>query len=93
MLIEDNCESLGSITDTQEYAGTVGQLGSYSFFYSHHLQTMEGGMIACKNKDDADFIRSMRSHGWCRDLPDDNKIYEKSGDQFQRWLHIYCSRL
>ncbi len=83
MLIEDNCESLGSITDTQEYAGTVGQLGSYSFFYSHHLQTMEGGMIACKDTDDADFIRSMRSHGWCRDLPDDNKLHEKSGDKFK----------
>ena len=83
MLIEDNCESLGSITDTQEHAGTVGQLGSYSFFFSHHLQTMEGGMIACKNNDDADFIRSMRAHGWCRDLPDDNKIYKKSGDKFK----------
>ena len=50
-LIEDNCESLGSITDTQEYAGTVGQLGSYSFFFSHHIQTMEGGMILSDNKD------------------------------------------
>lgn len=83
MLIEDNCESLGSITDTREHAGTVGQFGSFSFFFSHHIQTMEGGMIACKNKDDADFIRSMRAHGWCRDLPDDNKIYKKSGDKFK----------
>ena len=83
MLIEDNCESLGSITDTQEYAGTVGQFGSYSFFYSHHLQTMEGGMIACKNTNDADFIRSLRAHGWCRDLPDDNTIYKKSGNKFK----------
>jgi CDP-6-deoxy-D-xylo-4-hexulose-3-dehydrase len=83
MLIEDNCESLGSITDTQEYAGTVGQFGSYSFFYSHHLQTMEGGMIVCKNTDDADFIRSMRAHGWSRDLTEDNTIYKKSGNKFK----------
>ena len=83
MLIEDNCESLGSITDTQEYAGTVGQFGSYSFFYSHHLQTMEGGMIVCKNTNDADFIRSMRAHGWSRDLPDDNTIHKKSGNKFK----------
>jgi len=83
MLIEDNCESLGSITDTQEYAGTVGQFGSYSFFYSHHLQTMEGGMIVCKNTNDADFIRSMRAHGWSRDLPDENAIYKKSGNKFK----------
>ena len=82
MVIEDNCESLGAISDTDIYNGVVGHMGSYSFFFSHHLQTMEGGMIACKSKDDADFIRSLRAHGWCRDLPDDNTIYKKSGDTF-----------
>ena len=83
LLIEDNCESLGAISDTGIHTGTVGHLGSFSFFFSHHLQTMEGGMIACQNKDDADFIRSLRAHGWCRDLPDDNKIYKKTGDNFK----------
>jgi dTDP-4-amino-4,6-dideoxygalactose transaminase len=83
MVIEDNCESLGAISDTDIYNGVVGHMGSYSFFFSHHLQTMEGGMIACKSKDDADFIRSLRAHGWCRDLPDDNKIYKKTGDNFK----------
>ena len=82
MVIEDNCESLGAISDTDIYNGVVGHMGSYSFFFSHHLQTMEGGMIACKSKDDADFIRSLRAHGWCRDLPGDNTIYKKSGDTF-----------
>jgi|TARA_B100000959_G_scaffold284649_1_gene356896 CDP-6-deoxy-D-xylo-4-hexulose-3-dehydrase len=84
MLIEDNCESLGAInTDLDAYTGTIGQMGSFSFFFSHHLQTMEGGMIACKDKDDADYLRSLRAHGWCRDLPDDNKIYKKTGDKFK----------
>lgn len=83
ILIEDNCESLGAISDTDTYTGTIGIMGSFSFFFSHHLQTMEGGMIACQNKDDADFIRSLRAHGWCRDLPDDNKIYKKTGDNFK----------
>ena len=84
MLIEDNCESLGAInTDLDAYTGTIGQMGSFSFFFSHHLQTMEGGMIACRNKDDADYLRSLRAHGWCRDLPDDNKIYKKTGDKFK----------
>tara|TARA_Y100001936_G_C16049389_1_gene656790 strand:- start:598 stop:1758 length:1161 start_codon:yes stop_codon:yes gene_type:complete len=82
ILIEDNCESLGSISDTQKHTGSIGQFGSFSFFFSHHLQTMEGGMITCKNKEDADFLRSMRAHGWCRDLPENNKIYKKSGDPF-----------
>ena len=83
MILEDNCESLGAITNTNDYAGTVGQLGSFSFFFSHHLHTMEGGMIACREKDDADFLRSLRAHGWCRDLPKDSKIYRKTGNAFK----------
>ena len=84
ILIEDNCESLGSInTELDRYTGTIGKLGSFSFFFSHHLQTMEGGMIACDDKKDADYLRSLRAHGWCRDLPDDNDIYKKTGDKFK----------
>ena len=83
ILLEDNCESLGAKTYNYEFCGTFGQLGSFSFFFSHHLQTMEGGMIACRDKDDADYLRSLRAHGWCRDLPDDNKIYKKTGDKFK----------
>lgn len=82
-LIEDNCESLGAKTDTGEYCGTFGLMGSFSFFFSHHLQTMEGGMIACHDSDDANYLRSLRAHGWCRDLPDKNKIYKKTGDTFK----------
>ena len=83
ILLEDNCESLGAKTYNYEFCGTFGQMGSFSFFFSHHLQTMEGGMIACRDKDDADYLRSLRAHGWCRDLPDDNKIYKKTGDKFK----------
>ena len=84
MLIEDNCESLGAInTDSDMYTGTIGHLGSFSFFFSHHLQTMEGGMIACQNGADADYLRSLRAHGWIRDLPDNNSIYKKTGDAFK----------
>ena len=83
ILLEDNCESLGAKTYNYEFCGTFGQMGSFSFFFSHHLQTMEGGMIACRDKDDADYLRSLRAHGWCRDLPDDNKIYKKTGDSFK----------
>ena len=94
ILIEDNCESLGAISnltyaDTKNNrivnkpCGTIGRMGSFSFFFSHHMQTMEGGMIVCHNKDDYDYIRSLRAHGWCRDLPDDNNLYKKSGDPFK----------
>ena len=82
ILIEDNCESLGAKFE-KKHTGTIGKLGTFSFFFSHHLQTMEGGMIAVQNKDDADFLRSLRAHGWVRDLPNENSIYNKTGDNFK----------
>ena len=81
MLIEDNCESMGAKFNGQ-YTGTFGLAGSFSFFFSHHIQTMEGGMVLCKNKDDADYLRSMRAHGWVRDLPDNSSLYKKTGNAF-----------
>jgi len=81
LLIEDNCESMGAKYHNS-YTGTIGLAGSFSFFFSHHIQTMEGGMVLCKNKDDADYMRSMRAHGWVRDLPDDSHLYKKTGNAF-----------
>jgi len=81
LLIEDNCESMGAKFEDQ-YTGTFGLAGSFSFFFSHHIQTMEGGMVLCKHKDDADYLRSMRAHGWVRDLPDNSSLYKKTGNAF-----------
>tara|TARA_B100000579_G_C22826346_1_gene853352 strand:- start:293 stop:1450 length:1158 start_codon:yes stop_codon:yes gene_type:complete len=81
LLIEDNCESMGAKYDGA-YTGTIGLAGSFSFFFSHHIQTMEGGMVLCKNQDDADYMRSMRAHGWVRELPDDSPLYQKTGNTF-----------
>ena len=81
LLIEDNCESMGAKYNGL-YTGTIGLAGSFSFFFSHHIQTMEGGMILCTDKDDADYMRSMRAHGWVRDLPADSHLYKKTGNAF-----------
>ena len=81
LLIEDNCESMGAKFNGQ-YTGTFGTAGSFSFFFSHHIQTMEGGMVLCEDQDDADYMRSMRAHGWVRELPDDSPLYKKTGNTF-----------
>jgi len=82
LLIEDNCESMGA-TYNDKYCCTHGTMGSHSFFFSHHLQTMEGGMICVQNQEDADYLRSLRAHGWCRELPDNSSIFKKTGDFFK----------
>ena len=66
LLIEDNCESLGAKYG-KRFAGNFGVAASHSFFFSHHIQTIEGGMITTNDRDICEYIRSLRSHGWNRD--------------------------
>ena len=97
-LIEDNCESYGAKYHTTwftKYAGTFGTFGTFSFFFSHHLQTMEGGMIVTDDASLADYMRSLRAHGWVRDLKT-NELYTKTGDPFEDSFKFvlpgYCVR-
>lgn len=92
-MLEDNCESLGASTDGQ-YAGSFGDMGTFSFFFSHHLQTMEGGMVVTDDDQVADYLRSFRAHGWTRD--DRNNTFDKTGDPFEDSFNFvlpgYCVR-
>jgi len=69
VLINDVCESLGSWIEGK-HAGNVGEASSFSFYFSHHITTMEGGGIATNNDSIVDDLKSMRSHGWSRDRSD-----------------------
>ena len=73
ILIEDTCESLGS-KFKNKYLGTFGEFSSFSFYSSHQISSGEGGMVCCKNFDDYEIIKSLRSHGWSRDLKNAKKI-------------------
>ena len=80
-MIEDNCESMGAIYNDQ-LAGTFGEMGSFSTYFSHHISTMEGGLVVTNNEELYHIMLSLRSHGWTRSLPDNSKIYKKRDDQF-----------
>lgn len=62
-VLEDCCEALGT-TWKGQYAGTFGQAAAYSFFFSHLLSTMEGGMVVTNDTKAARLYRLWRSHGW-----------------------------
>ncbi|PSF36746.1 DegT/DnrJ/EryC1/StrS family aminotransferase [Aphanothece hegewaldii CCALA 016] len=67
LIIEDCCEALGAEWDGIK-VGNFGIGGSFSFFFSHHMTTMEGGMIACPNALTADHLKILRAHGWLRNV-------------------------
>lgn len=67
VLLEDSCAATGSRYDGC-LVGTFGEMATFSFFYGHHLSTIEGGMV-CTNDDGLhDILLHIRSHGWARDL-------------------------
>jgi CDP-6-deoxy-D-xylo-4-hexulose-3-dehydrase len=71
-LLEDTCESVGSKYDDKKL-GSFGHMSSFSFYYGHHLSTIEGGMVCTNDDDFYHLLLSIRSHGWDRDLPDYKK--------------------
>ena len=83
VLMEDNCESLGA-TFKGKQAGTFGVMGTFSSFFSHHISTMEGGLIATDDEEIYQILLSLRAHGWTRNLPKKNHVCsEKSDDPFE----------
>lgn len=83
VLLEDNCESMGAVLDGRQ-AGTFGLMGSFSAFFSHHISTMEGGMVVTDDEELAQIVRCLRAHGWTRNLPKENLVCgTKSDDPFQ----------
>lgn len=81
VLLEDNCESLGAEIGGKK-TGSFGVMGTHSTFFSHHICTMEGGFITTDDEEFFQILLSLRAHGWTRNLPMDNHVYPKTGDDF-----------
>lgn len=85
LLIEDACAAHGAkIGD--KMAGSIGVCGAFSFFFSHHITTGEGGMITTDRDDLADACRSIRAHGWVRERSDVQDWVEKYPEIDSRFL-------
>jgi CDP-6-deoxy-D-xylo-4-hexulose-3-dehydrase len=66
-VIEDTCESLGTEIAGRK-VGSFGHFGTFSFYFSHHITTIEGGMLVTDDDHLAELARSLRAHGWSRDM-------------------------
>ena len=87
ILIEDTCESLGSKFN-EKSLGTFGDFGTYSFYFSHQISSIEGGMVVCNSSEDYQLLRTMRSHGWARNIKLNNKFKERYKNIDDRFLFI-----
>ncbi|TMQ17427.1 MAG: DegT/DnrJ/EryC1/StrS family aminotransferase [Candidatus Rokuibacteriota bacterium] len=67
VMIEDACEAHGARFEGRP-VGTFGAMGTFSFYFSHHISTIEGGMVVTDDPTLADLARMLRAHGWIRDV-------------------------
>lgn len=74
ILLEDSCEAMGAKI-AGKWIGTFGECGTFSTFFSHHISTMEGGIVLTDNEELYHIMLSLRSHGWTRGQPKNSKFY------------------
>ena len=85
--LEDNCESMDAELGGQK-TGTFGHLNTFSFFFSHHISTVEGGMVLTNDEELYHLLRAMRAHGWTRDLPSDSPVYNPYDNAYFEAYHF-----
>lgn len=85
LVFEDCCEALGA-TWKGKSVGTFGDAGSFSTYFSHHITTIEGGLLTTSRWDVAEAARALREHGWTRGLKRRSEWAERSPGIDERFL-------
>ena len=90
-LIEDVCESHGAKYKNKKL-GSIGLISNFSFYYAHHLSTIEGGMLCTNNRNIYEMALMMRGHGMLREIKRKNqiiKISKKYPDLNKNFIFLY----
>lgn len=87
LLFEDGCEALGARFRGRS-VGTFGRIGTFSFYYSHHITTLEGGMVATADAPLAELARILRAHGWVREVEDRDRWLRAHPGIHPRFLFV-----
>lgn len=82
ILFEDNCEGLAAEFKGRK-CGTLGNVGTYSFFFSQHISTMEGGMVVTEDQEIYHLCKCLRNYGWTRALPPVSPLFEKKETDYE----------
>jgi len=88
LLLEDSCESVGSLSDGTK-TGNFGIMSSFSTYFGHHFSTIEGGLISTNSFELYEVLKSIRSHGWSRDLSVDTRESLKKKYNIDDFRNLY----
>ena len=87
VMIEDCCEALGATFDGTP-VGSFGLASTFSFYFSHHVTTLEGGVCVTNDFELAETMRILRAHGWIRELEDRERYVDLHPDIDPRFLFV-----
>jgi len=87
LVVEDACAAHGARRDGRR-VGSLGSAASFSFFFSHHITTIEGGACVTEDVELADTMRSMRAHGWVREMHSREAHVQAHPDIDPRFLFV-----
>jgi CDP-6-deoxy-D-xylo-4-hexulose-3-dehydrase len=87
IVIEDACEAHGAEYGGRK-VGSFGDIATFSFFFSHHITTIEGGMLLTNNDEYSELARALRVFGWIRDLKAKNAIAQQHPEVDPRFLFV-----
>ena len=87
VVLEDACAAHGAQVGMDK-VGSLGRLGTFSFFFSHHITTVEGGIVVCSNPALLDAARSLRAHGWIREMENRDMHAAMSPEIDERFLFV-----
>jgi CDP-6-deoxy-D-xylo-4-hexulose-3-dehydrase len=88
LIIEDSCESVGSVYQGQK-TGTFGIMSSFSTYFGHHFSTIEGGLVSTNDFELYEILKSIRSHGWSRDLSKETQEQLKQKYNVDDFKNLY----
>ena len=86
-VIEDCCEAHGAEWKGKK-VGSFGDIGTYSFFFSHHISTIEGGIVLTSNELYNNLSKSLRAHGWVRERADQKEFLKNHPEIDSRFLFV-----
>lgn len=87
-LIEDACEAFGTKVGNRRL-GTFGTFGTFSFYFGHQISTIEGGAVWVNDRQTNNVVRSLRAHGWARDIDVDIKRAWESEFDIDEFRSLY----